>query len=104
MNCLLNFWWYYYDLNLHKSTIVFADIPSMSNLDKHDVESNQNQSEQEDDANIVHDNGGVSSAPVLNHVTNSGGHSRNSSNTSKGSSSHNSHSRHSSSGDSGHVR
>lgn len=83
---------------------MFTDIPSMSGLDKHDAESNQNHSEQEEDPNIVHDNGGVVGAPVMNHVTNSSGHSRNSSNTSKGSSSHNSHSRHSSSGDSGHVR
>jgi len=85
---------------------MFADIPSMSGLEKHDAvsESNQNHSEQlEDDAMVVvHD---IATAPtVTNHVTSSSGHSRNSSNTSKGSSSHNSHSRHSSSGDSGHVR
>lgn len=79
---------------------VFADIPSMSGLEKHDAESNQNHSEQQEDDLTVHD----TTAPVANHVNNSSGHSRNSSNTSKGSSSHNSHSRHSSSGESGHVR
>jgi len=85
---------------------MFADIPSMSGLEKHDAmsESNQNHSEQlEDDVMaVIHDNPAAPTA--TNHLTGSSGHSRNSSNTSKGSSSHNSHSRHSSSGDSGHVR
>jgi hypothetical protein len=80
--------------------VVFADIPSMGGLEKHDAESNQNHSEQQEDDATIHD----TVAPVANHVNNSSGHSRNSSNTSKGSSSYNSHSRHSSSGESGHVR
>lgn len=77
----------------------FSDIPSISNLEKHDNQSelNLNHLEHEDDI-------AVDIAPTTNQLTNSSGHSRNSSNTSKGSSSHNSHSRHSSSGDSGHVR
>jgi len=83
---------------------MFADIPSMSGLEKHDAvsESSQNHSEQLEDDAMVHDN--VAAPTANNHLTGSSGHSRNSSNTSKGSSSHNSHSRHSSSGDSGHVR
>ncbi|XP_050434623.1 protein FAM102A isoform X3 [Adelges cooleyi] len=84
----------------NKRSLFPSDIPSMNSLEKHDnsSESNQNHSEHEDEV-LSHD-----AAPTSNQLTNSNGHSRNSSNTSKGSSSHNSHSRHSSSGDSGHVR
>ncbi|XP_050544662.1 protein FAM102A isoform X2 [Daktulosphaira vitifoliae] len=86
--------------NMPKKRLLFpADIPSMSNSEKHNQsELNLNHSEHEDNI-AAHD-----TAPTTNQLTNSSGHSRNSSNTSKGSSSHNSHSRHSSSGDSGHVR
>ncbi|XP_025415163.1 protein FAM102B isoform X1 [Sipha flava] len=84
----------------NKRSLFPSDIPSMGGLEKHDAESNQNHSEQQEDDATIHD----TVAPVANHVNNSSGHSRNSSNTSKGSSSYNSHSRHSSSGESGHVR